>query len=276
MIRNSRSIGGYDTKRLAKLAISLLYFVARRLWRFIMHALGRPPSQQLIILYYHGVPSAYRARFVRQLSVLQRNACVWPASHRGGLPLNKPNVAITFDDAYESVAENALPELAVRGLHSTIFVPTGSLGRRPAWPMESGSLDSQEIVMPAEQIATLASPLITLGSHTSTHPRLTRISPKAARDEIEDSRRQLQALTTQDIKLLAFPYGDHNDSIVQLCRAAGYDYVFSIIPNPVDTTRSDFVRGRVKVDPFDGSVEFFLKYHGAYAWVSHDPISRIS
>jgi hypothetical protein len=24
----------------------------------------------------------------------------------------------------------------------------------------------------------------------------------------------------------------------------------------------------VKVDPFDGPLEFFLKYHGAYAWMS--------
>ena len=29
------------------------------------------------------------------------------------------------------------------------------------------------------------------------------------------------------------------------------------------------VRGRVKVDPFDGPMEFFLKYNGAYAWAPY-------
>jgi peptidoglycan/xylan/chitin deacetylase (PgdA/CDA1 family) len=185
------------------------------------------------------------------------------------LPGDKQNVAITFDDAYVSVAENALPELAARNFHSTVFVPVGALGSPPSWPVENGSLDADETVMSAEQLATLPSPLVALGSHTSTHPRLSRIDPLDARKEIEGSRAELQILTAQDIRMLAFPYGDHDPSIIELCKFAGYDNVFSITPEPVDTTHSDFVRGRVKVDPFDGSLEFFLKYHGAYAWASH-------
>ena len=123
--------------------------------------------------------------------------------------------------------------------------------------------------MSAEQIATLPSSLVALGSHSSTHPHLSRMDPDDARTEIEGSRHNLQSLTAQDIRLFAFPYGDHDASIIELCRVAGYDYVFSITPNPVDTTSSDFVRGRVKVEPFDGSLEFFLKCNGAYAWISH-------
>jgi peptidoglycan/xylan/chitin deacetylase (PgdA/CDA1 family) len=256
-------------KRAAKLVISLLYFIAQGLSRFVLHAMGRSPNRQLIILYYHGIPHAYRTNFVRQLEAIRRRARVLPASYHGILPLDKPNVAITFDDAYVSVAENALPALAARGFHSTIFVPVGSLGRRPAWPMEDGSPDSAETIMSADQIAALPSSLVTLGSHTSTHPRLSRMDPYDAREEIEGSRLKLQTLTAQDIRLFAFPYGDHDASVVELCRAAGYDHVFSITPYPVDTTSSDFVRGRVKVEPFDGSLEYFLKYHGAYAWNSH-------
>jgi peptidoglycan/xylan/chitin deacetylase (PgdA/CDA1 family) len=266
---SSKSIKDYDAKRMVKLAISLLYFISQGLSRFLLQAMGRSPNQQLVILYYHGIPTAYRASFARQMEAIRRGARVWPAFHRGSLPAGKQNVAITFDDAYVSVAENALPELAARGFHSTIFVPVGSLGSRPTWPLENGSLDSGETVMPAEQIARLPSSLVTLGSHTSTHPRLSLIDPYDAREEIEGSRVKLQTLTTQDIRLLAFPYGDHDASIIELCRVAGYDYVFSITPHPVDTTSSNFVRGRVKVDSFDGSLEFFLKYHGAYAWVSH-------
>jgi peptidoglycan/xylan/chitin deacetylase (PgdA/CDA1 family) len=262
MMATSDLTGGVSAKRMAKLAISIAYFL-------VLRAVGLTRSGRLIILYYHGVPLAYRTSFARQLEAIRRWAQVWPASHRGNLSMGRPNVAITFDDAYHSVAENALPELAARGFHSTIFVPVGSLGSHPTWPMENGSLDASETVMTAEQITMLPSSLVALGSHTSTHPRLSRINPHDAREEIEGSRLKLQNLTTQDVRLLAFPYGDHDSSIVELCKAAGYEYVFSITPDPVDTTSSNFVRGRVKVEPFDGSIEFFLKCHGAYSWVSH-------
>jgi peptidoglycan/xylan/chitin deacetylase (PgdA/CDA1 family) len=266
---SNKPIRRADAKRMAKLIISLAYFMAQELTRLVLRIVGRPPTEKLVILYYHGIPAAYRANFVRQLDAIQRRARVWPSFHRGRLPSDKRNVAITFDDAYVSVRENALPELAARGFHSTIFVPVGSLGSHPIWPVENGSLDADEVVMPGDQIANLSSALVTVGSHTTTHPRLSRIDPHVAWQEIDGSRQKLQTLTAQDIRLLAFPYGDHDASVVDLCRTAGYDHVFTIVPAPVDTTRGDFVRGRVNADPFDGSLEFFLKYNGAYAWITH-------
>lgn len=265
--RNS-SIGP-GAKRIVKLTISLAYYMARGLSRFAMRLAGRSPDRGLVILYYHGIPDAYRSNFVRQLDSIRRTARVFPAFHHGGLPSDKPNVAITFDDAYVSVAKNALPALTSRGFHSTIFVPTAMLGGAPTWQMEDGSPDAIEVVMPAEQIAELSSSLVTLGSHSCTHPRLSRLSAGEAREEIEGSRIRLQELTAQDIRLFALPYGDHNASTIDICRTAGYQTVFSTIPAPVDTTDSAFVRGRVKVDPFDGPLEFFLKYNGAYAWAPY-------
>jgi peptidoglycan/xylan/chitin deacetylase (PgdA/CDA1 family) len=260
---------GPSAKRTVKLTISLAYYMVRALSRFVMRLAGRSPDRGLIILYYHGIPDAYRSNFIRQLESIRRTARVVPASHRGSLSSDKPNVAITFDDAYVSVAKNALPPLASRGFHSTIFVPTAMLGGAPTWQMEDGSPDSFEVVMPAEQIAKVSSPLVTLGSHSCTHPRLSRLAPSEAREEIEGSRNKLQELTAQDIRLFALPYGDHNVSTIEICRTAGYEAVFSTIPASVDTTDTAFVRGRVKVDLFDGPLEFFLKFNGAYAWAPY-------
>jgi peptidoglycan/xylan/chitin deacetylase (PgdA/CDA1 family) len=258
-----------SVKRIMKLTISLIYYLVRELSRFVMRLVGRPPERGLVILYYHGVPDAYRSNFVRQLESIRRTARVLSASHRGTMPSDKPNVAITFDDAYVSVAKNALPALAARGFHSTIFVPTAMLGGTPTWQMEAGSPDSFEVVMAAEQIASLSSPLVALGSHSRTHPRLSRLAPGEARSEIEGSRTELQELTKEEIKSFALPYGDHNASTIETCRSAGYEIVFSTVPAPVDTMDTAFVRGRVKADPFDGHLEFFLKYNGAYAWAPY-------
>lgn len=254
-------------KRIVKLTISLFYFIVRRFSQFALRFLGRPPS--LIVLYYHGVPLAHRLSFARQMDSIGRGARVVPANYGGRLSWGRPNVAITFDDAYVSVAENALPQLLARGFHATIFVPVGVLGNSPTWPVEDGSADAKETVMSAEQIARLPSSLVTVGSHTISHPHLSRLDESRAREEIEGSRQKLQKLVEQEVRLLAFPYGDHDDSTIELCRAAGYDHVYSVVPDAVVTTSPSFVRGRVKVDPFDWPLEFFLKYHGAYCWSSH-------
>ena len=41
--------------------------------------------------------------------------------------------ALTFDDGYVDFAEAALPILARRGLHATLFVPSGLLGASNVW-----------------------------------------------------------------------------------------------------------------------------------------------
>ena len=127
-----------DFKRFIKLGISLVYFLTRAVVHRILYMMGRPVGRKMVILYYHGVARGERRRFARQMQTLQRTACVVPASYRGALPAGTRHVAITFDDAFVSVSENAIPELLVRSFHSTIFVPTGYVGRQPSWVMRGG------------------------------------------------------------------------------------------------------------------------------------------
>ena len=215
------------------------------------------------------MPTGYRLNFIRQMDALHRRACVLPASYRGDLPSEKKCVAITFDDAFSSVVENALPELAARSFHSTIFVPTGLIGCRPTWVMEDSDDYLTEVVMTVEQLRALTAPLVALGSHTISHPSMLRLNAVAAQKEIEEFRHQLEKVTGREIRLFSFPYGDHDRSTVAMCRAAGYESVFSILAHGVDTRSSELLRGRTKVDPWDGPLEFFLKFNGAYEWTPY-------
>ena len=56
--------------------------------------------------------------------------------------------------------------------------------------------------------------------------------------------------------------------VVELCKLAGYRYVYAADAIKVKDTEFNFVRGRIKVDPSDGEFEFFLKINGAYKWTS--------
>jgi peptidoglycan/xylan/chitin deacetylase (PgdA/CDA1 family) len=167
-----------EFRRDLKIAISLVYYAMRAIFRYSLRLAGRPSTRRLTILYYHGVSTEHRLSFARQMDALHRGACILPASYRGELPSGRKCVAVTFDDAFISVAENALPELARHSLHSTIFVPVGWIGRTPGWVMEENESalaavvnpERTEVVMSSEQLNALSASLVSLESHSVTHP----------------------------------------------------------------------------------------------------------
>lgn len=261
-------------KRDSMIAVSLIYYLLRGAFCHLLRLAGRPIIERLTVLYYHGVLPEDRPGFARQMDALHRGARVIPASYRGRVLPGKKCVAITFDDALTSVAENALPELAKHSFHSTILVPVGWIGRTPGWAMEGGNAafaavadtNLTEMVMSSKQLKALPASLVSLGSHSLTHPSILELDAERARAEIEDSRQQLAELSGREIVEFSFPYGDHDASAVAMCRAAGYKAVYSIRPQEIDTSASELLRGRTKVDPSDGPIEFFLKFNGAYHW----------
>src|SRR5258705_10719556 len=114
-----------EFRRDLKIVISLVYYAMRAIFRYSLRLAGRPSAQRLTILYYHGESPEHRISFARQMDALHRGACILPASYRGKLPSGRKCVAITFDDALFSVAENALPERARDPFPALRFFPVG-------------------------------------------------------------------------------------------------------------------------------------------------------
>jgi len=252
-------------ERGVKAAISLLWYSGDELSRALMRLAGRRPGARFVVLYYHEVPEQARTRFARQMQALSRGTTVVRAAHTGPLPDEGSYVAITFDDAFRSVRTNAVPELLSRGLPATIFVPVDCLGKKPSWEMTKGVDDE---VMSCDELRSLPE-LIELGSHSLSHPHLTKIDVARLHEEVTASRHKLAKLLGSDVSLLAFPYGEYDDRVVGTCSQAGYQQVFGIDPWPADPAGRDFVRGRVPVDPTDGPLMFHMKTRGAYGWMIH-------
>ncbi|MBV9799564.1 MAG: polysaccharide deacetylase family protein [Solirubrobacterales bacterium] len=248
-----------------KVAISMLWYSGAELSRGLMMLAGRSPRARFVVLYYHGVPEEARSRFARQMEALSHGTTVVRAAHAGALADRSSYVAITFDDAFRSVRINAVPELLSRGFPATIFVPVDFLGKKPGWEMRNAVNDQ---VMTCDELRSLPE-LIELGSHSLSHPHLTRIDVARLRNEVTTSRHKLAELIGSHVSLLAFPYGEYDDRVVDTCWQAGYERVFGIDPWSADPAGRDFVRGRVAVDPSDGPLVFRLKARGAYGWMIH-------
>ena len=73
-----------------------------------------------------------------------------------------------------------------------------------------------------EQIREMDSSGIEVGSHTVTHPILTRISAGRLRNELRESRARLEGVLGHKVELLGYPNGDHNQSVQLEAARAGY------------------------------------------------------
>jgi peptidoglycan/xylan/chitin deacetylase (PgdA/CDA1 family) len=263
-------------KRLLKLLISL--FV--RAWDIsaavALRIMRRSLEPTCVVIYYHAINPGQRLRFARQLDDLLRLAKPVPADLDALPHSGKHYCAVTFDDGFVSVVENALPELERRGIPATFFIPTGSLGGPPLW-VRAGAPARQQRVLSAEQLAALKDhPLLTIGSHSVTHPDFLGLDPAQACSELAHSKARLEAIVGRRVSLFSFPHGKCNAQTINLARAAGYNRVYTINPLNAFSDNSGFTRGRVLVDPADWPWEFRLKIMGAYRWLAKRSPSEAS
>lgn len=256
-------------KRIINLTISMLVGVCDWLRDRSSLLVGRKPQKKCVVLAYHSVPDAQRSRFASQMDVLIRNAEPVRADIDACPVQGERYAVVTFDDGFQNIVDNALPELSKRGIPATLFVVTESLGGNRGWEHLGGDDTRQEKVMSAEQLRELSPELVTIGSHTMTHPLLPSIEKSQVQQELSGSRMKLKQILNREVSLLSFPYGGFNDTVIEDCREAGYERVFTALPVFAFSQPGEFVTGRVGTAPTDWPIEFRLKLAGAFRWLPY-------
>lgn len=250
------------------MAISCVVYMGLRVLAALKYAVGTPKPYGCVTLYYHGVPSRETHLFARQMDTVSRLTTPISLQSWSESEANVRYAAITFDDGLESVANNAIPELVKRNIPATVFITTGALGDYPTWWPE-GSPERGDKVMSPEQVRGLPKNLITVGSHTLSHPMLPQISKSRAVYELRESKAELQRIIERDVNLFSFPFGAFTHELIEVCWEAGYKRVFTSVHSTSFTMADEVVSGRVKVEPSDWEWEFKLKLLGAYSWLPY-------
>lgn len=132
-------------------------------------------------------------------------------------PPERP-IALTFDDGYLSVYENAWPVLRRKGVTATIFLVANCIGGTNRWDKD----EPQQPLMGPAEIAELQAAGVLFGSHTCTHRALTELSSADALEELTRSRAALEELLARPIMTLAYPYNRQNREVRALARKSGY------------------------------------------------------
>jgi peptidoglycan/xylan/chitin deacetylase (PgdA/CDA1 family) len=156
-------------------------------------------------------------------------------------------IALTFDDGYRNFLTHAWPILQAGGMGGTVFPVTRLLGCENSWDTANG--ERPEPLLTIEELKELDRAGAEIGSHTQTHADLVAVDPGKARLEIEQSRRDLQAILTQPIDVFCYPYGRKSAESERLVTEAGYRFATSTIggwntesTNPLELRRTNVRR----------------------------------
>ena len=131
-------------------------------------------------------------------------------------------VCITFDDGFRDNLLHAAPVLRSAGFRAACFVITGSIRLGPPKGEPGEYLSAPELI-------DLQRSGVDIGSHTATHPRLTKLDNSAAEAELRDSRLALATILGSPPRWLAYPHGSFSPRIASIAREAGYAGAVSTI-----------------------------------------------
>ncbi len=199
-----------------------------------LHAQDKLPvnraSHGVILQYHHidetspAITSTRPAQFAAHMAYLFDSGFeVWPLERlveavRDNSTTPEKVVAITFDDAYGSIYQNAFPLLRAYGWPFTIFVATAPVGTQ------------ENSFLTWDQLREMKAHGATIANHSHSHAHLLRKldneSTASWRKRIAADIMQAQQRLTTELgdtpRYLAYPYGEYNNDILKIVRDLGF------------------------------------------------------
>lgn len=120
-------------------------------------------------------------------------------------------VGVSVDDAYESVYTEAWPRFKKAGIPFTLFIATDAVDRGFTRYMNWA------------QIREMAKdPLVTIGSQTGAHLHMIDATAEENAADIARSQRRFKEELGLTPDLIAYPYGEFDDHVIEAAKQAGF------------------------------------------------------
>jgi peptidoglycan/xylan/chitin deacetylase (PgdA/CDA1 family) len=168
------------------------------------------------------------------------------------------SIALTFDDAFESVAREAAPLLRTLGAPAALFLATGFIGKDNRWPGQDPNVPAFS-VMSWDDVRRLADQGWTIESHSVRHPDLRRLDDRALEAEMAESKFEIAQRIGRAPEVFAYPYGWFDRRVIDFCRR---HYAYAV------TARMD------TLGPFDPLQvprldAYYLRDERVHRWFGH-------
>ena len=222
-------------------------------------AIPRPASIHLPIIMYHYVeyvkdpgdtirksldivPSAFEA----QLKVLSEGGYKTyfvkeiPDILLGKTKYDNQGVILSFDDGYEDFYTSVLPLLKKYNVKATLYIVLDFIGRK-------GFLNEKELS------EIVSSGLVEIGSHTLNHRYLKELPVDIQKQEIFQSKEELEKLFKVPVTTFAYPYGAYDDNTIKLVKEASYSAAVSVIKGEEQSNNNLFSLYRIRAGSATGN-----------------------
>jgi peptidoglycan/xylan/chitin deacetylase (PgdA/CDA1 family) len=215
------------------------------------------------VLCYHSVSteprtvSATPEVFAQHLQWLRAHCEIVPFTHvadaaRPQRP-GRPVVAITFDDGYGDNYEYAFPLLRRHGVRATFFVTAGLLEKDPQ-VMTRFRQDLPPLEW--DQVREMRRAGMDVGTHTYSHPNLSRLDRAAVEDELRRSKLIVEERLGDAVTAMAYPFGiprrHFTRETMAIASAVGYRYAAAITFRAVRPSPCPLAIPRLPVPPAAG------------------------
>jgi glycosyltransferase involved in cell wall biosynthesis/peptidoglycan/xylan/chitin deacetylase (PgdA/CDA1 family) len=250
-------------------------FVSRyAFWRGVRAGMDRPRwlamTRGVPVLMYHAftdsgeedrfvMPAKSFATQMRLLALLRYRVIgleQLAAALRDGDPLPKRAVVITIDDGYRDNLE-IFPILRRHRFAATIFLVSGRIGASNDWDDE-GAVAGRPLLS-LEQIAQLRAGGIRFGAHTRTHCVLPETGDGEIGAQIGGSREDLEAALGERVETLTYPYGLHDDRVIEATGAAGLTAACTTRSQPARPGDDPLAIPRIEIAGSDKPARFLRK-----------------
>lgn len=189
---------------------------------------------------------------------------------KGEISINKPSVALTFDDGYQDLTKNVLPILNKKNIPACFFVLSE--------PQNANrhELANYKKLLTTGQIKKIKKTNTDIGSHTATHANLN--TKRALLNyEISGSKEKLEKIIGFDVQYFAYPKGLYSKKIIYQLKKAKYTIAFTTRPGFIKKGQNIFLAPRVMVDRTHTLARFkaFFTYSGRFYLLSRMALSKI-
>ena len=117
---------------------------------------------------------------------------------------DKKEIAISFDAAWGSdKTQNILDILNEQGITATFF------------------LVGMWVDKYSDMVMKIDASGLEIGTHSNTHPDMTKLSESKIRQELESSMMKITSLTGKPVKVFRPPYGAYNNTLINVAEGLG-------------------------------------------------------
>ncbi len=159
-------------------------------------------------------------------------------------------VPVTLDDGEITQYKHAFPALQERGMRATVFALPGLVNRDKKY-------------MTWAHLREMASCGHNVQSHGWTHRFLTQCNIEELRQELHESRLEIESQLGKPVNEISIPYGRYNRHVLEECARAGYSRVYT--SDPWDAAKSFGIRvcGRTMVSRSMGTKDLHSILHAS-------------